>query len=171
MVSIKDVPPTELIEKTAEKLKKIPEIRPPEWARFVKTGRHKQRPPVKQDWWYTRAAAVLRTIAVKLGPIGVSKLRRLYGGRANRGHRPDKTLPGSGSIIRKILQQLEAAKLLKKEEKQLKKGRKITPKGISILEKTAGEIWKTQKPAGAKKKANAQQPAENVGEVKEVKQA
>ncbi len=27
---------------------------------FVKTGPNKDRPPMQEDWWYIRAAAVLR---------------------------------------------------------------------------------------------------------------
>ena len=62
MASIYDVDPTELIGKAAEKLKKVPEIQPPEWAKYVKTGMHKQRQPVEADWWYMRSASVLRAV-------------------------------------------------------------------------------------------------------------
>jgi small subunit ribosomal protein S19e len=61
---------SELIGKAAEALKKVDGIRPPEWAAYVKTGVHKERPPVQQDWWYRRAAAVLCAVQ-KLGPVGV----------------------------------------------------------------------------------------------------
>ena len=50
MTTMYDVTAQELILKAAEELKKIPEIKPPEWAPFVKTGMHKQRAPVKDDW-------------------------------------------------------------------------------------------------------------------------
>lgn len=136
-----DVPANELIEKISEKLKQINEIKPPEWAAFVKTGRYKERPPFKEDWWYVRAASVLRTI-YKLGPIGVSKLRRRYGGKKNRGVKPERFYKGSGSIIRKILQQLEKAELVKKEKKKIHKGRILTAKGKSLLDKTASELLK-----------------------------
>ncbi len=134
-----DVPVDELIEKVCEKLKQINEIKAPEWASFVKTGRHKQRTPVREDWWYVRASSVLRII-YKLGPIGVSKLRRKYGGKKNRGMKPEAFYKGSGSIIRKILQQLEKAELIKKVEKGIHKGRIITSKGKSLLDKTANEL-------------------------------
>ncbi len=144
MTNAFDVPADELIEKVAEKLKSMPEIKAPEWASFVKTGRHKERPPVKKDWWYVRAASVLRSI-YKLGPIGVSKLRRKYGGKKNRGVRPEIFYKGSGSIIRKILQQLELSELIVKKEVKRHKGRVATPKGKSLLDKTASELSKGMK--------------------------
>ncbi|MFC2136337.1 30S ribosomal protein S19e [Bacteroidota bacterium] len=120
----------ELIKKTAEELKKL--IHMPSWAPFVKTGTHKDRPPVDADWWYVRAAAVLRTIYL-VGPVGVSKLRVKYGGKKNRGMKPEKFTKGSGSVIRKVLQQLEEAKLIKQAKIKKHKGRVITPKGKSVL--------------------------------------
>ncbi|MBU4284405.1 MAG: 30S ribosomal protein S19e [Nanoarchaeota archaeon] len=149
MKDIYNVPQNELIEKTALELKKIPSIKPPAWAEFVKTGTHKERPPSRDDWWYVRAAAILRTTH-KLGPIGVSKLRAKYGGKKNRGVKPEKFYSGSGKIIRTILQQLEEAELVKKAEKGVHKGRIIAPKGISILDKTAAQI-SGKKPQAAQK--------------------
>ncbi len=140
-MGIYDVAKQELVLKTAEKLKDFKELQPPAWASFAKTGVHKERPPVQKDWWHIRAAAVLHTIR-KQGPIGVQKLRVKYGGRKNRGVQPDKFFKGSGNILRKILQQLEAAGLAKKEEKTLHKGRIITPQGASLLGKVSDAIMK-----------------------------
>ena len=139
MTSVFDAPSGELIAKVAEKLKKISEIKPPEWAKFAKTGAHKQRPPAQSDWWYIRAAAVLRAV-YKLGPVGVSKLRTKYGGKRNNGMAPEHFTKGSGNIIRKILQQLEKAELIKFVKTGIHKGRVIAPKGESLLDKTAIEI-------------------------------
>ena len=140
-----DVNPTELIIKTAEKLKDIPEMQAPEWARFVKTGHGRERPPVQGDWWHVRAAAVLRKLTLK-GPIGVNKLRVQYGNRKNYGMAPEHFVKASGSILRKILQQLEKAGLAKKAEKDAYKGRIATPQGIALLDKTAAELLKVRPP-------------------------
>lgn len=145
MATIYDVEPEELLEKTAEELKKIEDIKPPEWAIFIKTGAHKERPPIRKDWWYIRAASILRTL-YKLGPIGVSKLRKKYGGRKRRGHKPEEFRKAGGSILRKILQQLEKAELAKQAKRDLHKGRIITPKGKSLLDKIATKIKKGEKP-------------------------
>lgn len=138
---IQDVYPNDLINKAAEDLKKIEQIKPPVWSAFAKTGTHKQRAPVDNDWWYKRTAAVLRSVQL-LGPIGVSKLRTKYGGKKRRGHKPAEFRKGSGNIIRKVLQQLEKAGLIKFVEKGVHKGRIITPKGKSFLDKIAVQLSK-----------------------------
>jgi len=131
-MSMYDIPADKLIQKTAQELKKIQEIKAPSWACFIKTGSHKERPPTQEDWWYIRAASMLRKISI-LGPIGTNKLKRKYGGKKNRGHKPEKFYPGSGNITRKILQQLEKAGLLKQENIKNHKGRILTPKGKTLL--------------------------------------
>ena len=140
MPSIYDVPQNELIEKVAEELKKKPEIKPPVWAPFVKTGVHKERVPVSRDWWYIRTAAVLRSV-YKIGPVGVSKLRTRYGGKKNRGVKTEHFYRGSGNILRKALQQLETAGLVSKATAE-KKGRVVTPKGQAMLHRVALGIFK-----------------------------
>lgn len=152
MVTYHDVPVQEFIIALAEEFKKMPEMSPPEWAAIVKTGTHKERPPVDKNWWYMRTAAVLRTVAIK-GPIGVSKLRSKYGGKKNRGVRPSHTVKGSGSIARKILQQLQAAQLTKLDKKGVYKGRVITPAGLKLMNNIANSISKTDAPKPTKKEA------------------
>ena len=135
------VEPLKLIKKVASYLKENKVIEPPPWAMFVKTGVHKERPPQDPDWWYIRAAAMMRKLYIK-GPIGVSRLRKLYGGRHRRGHRPPKFARGSGAIIRKILQQLEAAGLVEKADK---KGRALTAKGRDLLDEAAAAILRSER--------------------------
>ena len=154
-----DVEQSELVIKAAKELKKLTELKPPEWAAFVKTGAHKERPPADKGWWYLRAASVLRII-YKLGPIGVSKLRTKYGGKKNRGVRPGTFYKSSGNILRKVLQQLEKEGLVKQLEKEQRKGRIITPKGKSFLDKIATQIAgprvkKAQPQAKEEKKSEA----------------
>lgn len=142
MTTIYDVDANLLIVKAAEELKKVKEISPPAWAPFAKTGVHKERPPADREWWYMRVASILRKI-YRQGPIGVAKLRTHYGGRKNRGMQAEKTFKGSGSIIRKSLQQLEKAGFAKNIEKGKHIGRQITPKGKSFLDKIAAQIKKS----------------------------
>ena len=149
MVSIYDVPPRELIEALAAELEKMPEMSPPEWAAYVKTGVSKERPPVESNWWFIRSAAVLRAV-YKYGPIGVSKLRTKYSSRKNRGTAPDRTFKASGNILSKILQKLEIVGFVKQVEVKAYKGRAITPKGISFVDKIAVKI---KKPYVARPKA------------------
>lgn len=145
MATIFDVSVNELLKEVAKELKNVPEIKPPVWSLFAKTGMHKERPPQEADWWYIRSASVLRKVRTH-GPIGVSKLRTQYGGKQNRGHKPERFQKGSGSVARKVLQQLEKAGLVKKTQVGKHFGRIATPKGISLLDKTAGKLYKA-KPA------------------------
>lgn len=141
MTHIQLVNPNELVDKIAEELKKQKLVQPLDWSKFVKTGRHKERLPDSPDWWYCRSAAVLRLLSQR-GPVGTQKLRTHFGGKKNRGHKPAHFYKASGSIIRKILQQLEKAGLTKQAEKGVHKGRILTPQGVSFLDKIAVELSK-----------------------------
>ena len=139
MGTIYNCDPAELTEKASEELKKFEAVKAPEWAIFVKTGVHKERPPANNDWWYTRTASVLRQV-YRYGPIGVSKLRNKYGGKKNRGMKPEHFYKGSGNIIRKILQQLEKSGFVKKEDSGVHKGKVITKEGKQFLDNIASTI-------------------------------
>src|SRR3989344_7301613 len=143
MVHILAVEPNKLIGKAAEELKKQNLVQPLDWAKFVKTGRHKERLPDNPDWWFHRSAAILRYIA-KLGPVGTEKLRTKFGSKKNRGHKPERFYKASGSIIRHILQQLEKSQLIKQAEKGVHKGRILTAKGTSLVDKIAVQIAKEE---------------------------
>ena len=106
MTTVYDVPADLLINRVAEELKNDSKVKSPEWVNFVKTGVHKERRPENPDWWYVRAAALLRRVYID-GPVGVNSLRTHYGGKKDRGSRPEKFRRGSGAIIRRALQQLE----------------------------------------------------------------
>jgi len=137
MVSAREVPADKFVERLKEELKKLKEISPPEWAKFVKSGPHRERPPQQEDFWYIRTASTLRRIYVD-GPVGIERLRSYYGGKKKRGHKPDHFRKASGNIIRKILQQLEKAGLVEK----VAKGRKITSRGQKLLDRIAYEVSK-----------------------------
>jgi len=133
MVSGKFVQPAKLIARLTEELKKVEEIKPTVWAKFVKSGAHRTRPPQHDDFWYTRSASVLRRIYLD-GPVGVERLRTYYGARKKRGFQPPKFKLAAGNSLRKILQQLEKAGYV---EKDAKGGRKITSKGRKFLDNAA----------------------------------
>lgn len=114
MTTVYDVPADLLINQVAEDLKKEGKVKSPEWVNFVKTGVHKERRPENPDWWYVRAAALLRRVYID-GPVGVNSLRTHYGGKKDRGSRPEKFRRGSGAIIRRALQQLEESGFIKRK--------------------------------------------------------
>ena len=128
------------ISALALKLKNMKEFEMPEWAVFVKTGMSKERPPENNDWWYVRAASILRKIYVK-GIIGTSRLRTEYGSKKNRGSKPEKFYRASGKIIRTVLQQATKAGIAE-HIKEKSAGRRTTKKGKEFLENVVLEINK-----------------------------
>ncbi len=137
-----EVPAGELINRLAKHLKEnVSDISPPPWSEFAKTGAHKERPPQNPDWWYVRCASLMRKLYVR-GPVGVSRLRVQYGGNVGKGNSPEHQVPAGGSAIREPLQQLQKAELVTVDGK---KGRKLTRQGITLLNRTAGEVAKELK--------------------------
>ncbi len=124
--------PVKFIPVLAETLKKIPEFEIPEWAMFVKSGVSRERPPVDNDFWYIRAASILRQMYIK-GVVGVGRLRTRYGSRKDRGGKHCVFRKASGKIIRVILQQAEAAGLVEKVDK-MQHGRRLTQAGRDLLD-------------------------------------
>jgi small subunit ribosomal protein S19e len=134
MVRVYDADANALIEKTAVKLKEMG-IKKPDFVGLVKSGSHAERPPQDEGFWYVRCASLMRQAYVN-STVGVQKMRRHYGGKKNRGVKPGKHVPAGGSTVRKAFQALEEAGLMEKSSE----GRKLTAKGMSLLDKTASEM-------------------------------
>ena len=134
-----DVPASQFIEKLAKYLREnVDEVQPPAWASVAKTGTHVEKQPQNPNWWYIRSASILRKVYVH-GPIGIEKLRADYGGRKDFGTKPEHAVKAGGSIIRKVLQQLEAAGFVQKAGSQ---GRKMAPRGRKLLQEVAEDLQK-----------------------------
>ncbi|MFB6283799.1 MAG: 30S ribosomal protein S19e [Halobacteria archaeon] len=136
MVTALDVPADDLIELVREDLEGKEDIEPPEWSRYSKTGTDRELPPEDADWWYRRTAAIFRKV-YKKGPVGVSKLKKMYGGKNRDGMSPSHHEDGSGSVVRTVLQQLEDADLV---ETKGKEGRVVSPEGQRYLDSKADEV-------------------------------
>ena len=134
MAGLYDIEAAVFIEKAAQEFKKSENIKIPEWATLVKTGAGRERVPENADWWYTRAASILRKVYMR-GPLGVKTLRMYYGNKKNRGVKPERFVKASGKIIRSILQQLEKEGLIEQVTKDVHKGRVVTAKGRSFADK------------------------------------
>lgn len=135
-MSVYDVPADKLINKVAIDLKENIKLEKPFWANFVKTGVSRERAPDNEDWWWIRAASILRKLYIRNKPVGVSRLRTVYGGRKNNGVAPEHFYKGSGKIIRTILQKFDEIGFTEK----IDKGRVITIKGRSYLDKISNSI-------------------------------
>lgn len=124
--------------KLAEALKKIPEFKKPGWVDFVKSGSAKERPISDDDFWFKRAASILRQI-YKNKSVGVNRLRTKYGSKKNRGMKPERFRRAGGKIIRTVLQQCDAAGFTEIQKpvrgvKSKKPGRILTKQGKDFLE-------------------------------------
>ncbi|MEM3227658.1 MAG: 30S ribosomal protein S19e [Candidatus Micrarchaeaceae archaeon] len=136
MSNVYDVKPSELVSAAAQALKE--KIKKKEYINYVKSGAGKERPPQSDDFWYTRSASLLRQIYIN-GPVGVGRLSTRYGSKKEHTVHRKHHVRAARGIIRDMLQELENAKLVKKE----KSGRIITPQGKSFLDKLATQIMKS----------------------------
>jgi len=140
MVSVLEAPTDELLKKVAEKLKSESAIVAPSWIAYTKSGAHAERKPQEKDFWHIRAASILRKLYIEKN-VGVGRLRTWYGRGKSYGCAPEHHVDAGGSIIRKVMQQLELAGYIKKE----KVGRTLTAKGRTLLDKTVMEFYKGEK--------------------------
>lgn len=139
MVHVKEVPADLLIEELAKYLEEnVKVVKPPVWSAFVKTGSVKDKVPESSNWWYVRAASILRKLYISDEPIGIGSFRNIYGGLKRRGSKPPHFRRSGSSITRNILHQLEAAGLVTKVGR---KGRVLSPKGRSILDNIANKAF------------------------------
>ena len=134
-----DVPANLLIDLTAKHLRdSFREIEPPVTMIYAKTGSHREDMPKNTNFWYVRCASLLRKVYLH-GPIGVAHLREQYGGLSRKGNVGKHKREAGGFSIRRPLEQLEKAGLVKTIDK---KGRVVTGKGAGLLDGLAGEILK-----------------------------
>ena len=135
-----------LIPALADLLSETKGMEATEWSSFVKSGASRERPPTQSNWWFLRAASILRKVA-REGPIGVTQLAQTYGGSQDNGAMPNTPGVASRNVIRTALQQLESVGLVEKVptkevdsedgKQQLYSGRRITSTGHKLLDSIA----------------------------------
>ena len=135
MAKVFDVPADIFISRLTQILKNE-EISVPDWAPFVKTGSHAEKPPQNSEWWYVRCASILRKIYFH-NPVSIKELRSMYGGAKPVGYGAAHHKDASGAIIRNAVHTLEKLGYIEKVEK---KGRILTKQGIKKLDVLATEI-------------------------------
>ena len=137
MAKVYDVPADILINRLSEILKNE-DIPAPDWAPFVKTGTHADKPPQNSGWWYVRCASILRKIYLH-GPVSVNELRSMYGGGRPVGYGAAHHKDASGAIIRNAIHGLEKLGLVVNIEKKCSI---LTKQGTKKLYVLATEILK-----------------------------
>lgn len=140
MTTLYDVPAEDLIEAVADRLEDESAIESPEWLEFTTTGTGRELAPDQDDFWETRAASLLRKVAVS-GPVGVGTLASSYGGTKQGSNRyqvrPPQKTDGSRNIIRTALQQLEELGYVQTAEGE---GRRLTAEGQAMLDDLADDV-------------------------------
>jgi small subunit ribosomal protein S19e len=142
MTTYHDVPADLLIAELATRLQSMDQVSAPEWADYVKTGSHRERPPVQADWWYVRSAAVFRKVGM-MGPIGANHMAQQFGGPKDRGVKQNRAVSGSRNIARTILQQLSACDLIISKHNlagTVNLGKILTGTGQSMLDDAAHAV-------------------------------
>lgn len=141
-MKVEEVCPTKFIDALSKKLKEEEKIPVPAEAEYIKTGHGKEQSPENPNWYFVRTASILRKLYIEelknpgrckhgLGSIWFS---RAYTTLKNNGHKPSHTVTGSKSLVRRILQSLEAANLVSQVPKG---GRKLTATGHQYLQEVA----------------------------------
>lgn len=142
MTTYNDIPADILIDGLVEKLSSLDSIVEPDWAAFVKTGTHRERPPTQDNWWTIRSAAILRKVAFK-GPIGTNHMAQEFGGPRDRGVKPNRAAAGSRNIARTILQQLSESGLIISSwntARTVNRGKILTPEGHKLMNDVAHSV-------------------------------
>ena len=98
MADIRSIEPGKYNKLLADALKESGDFPKPEWVDLVKTGASKMRPNIDADFWYKRAAAILRQLYIRK-VVGVQRLRSRFGGRKKRGMSPAEFRKAGGKII------------------------------------------------------------------------
>lgn len=137
MAKAYDIPADKLISKIAENLKKDKKLEPLPWIAFVKTGCHVDKIPQNKDWWYLRCASLLRKVYIH-GPVSISDLKSVYGGKKQIGYNLAHHKDAGGAIIRKALQQLESSGYIVKKAR----GRVLSDEGMKRIDRIATDLYK-----------------------------
>eukprot|EP01094_Clydonella_sp_ATCC50884_P013257 TRINITY_DN23536_c0_g1_i1.p1 TRINITY_DN23536_c0_g1~~TRINITY_DN23536_c0_g1_i1.p1 ORF type:complete len:147 (+),score=36.11 TRINITY_DN23536_c0_g1_i1:25-465(+) len=138
--TVKDVPADVFIKAYAAHLKRTGTIQLPEWVGYVKTAPYKELAPYDEDWFYIRAAAIARRLYIRRG-TGVGAFTKVFGGSSSRGVKSSRFARASPGVIRSVIQQLEAIKVVQKVPKG---GRQLTRTGRAELDRIASAIVNKQ---------------------------
>ena len=140
--TLKDVTAEDFIEAYAKHLKASGKLVPPAWAEYCKTGTAKELAPTNPDWYYVRAASLARRMYLSPAGTGVGALRKEYSCKKRKGVRPPRHAIAAGGLLRKMLIQLEAMKIVEKARINGRVvGRRLTSQGRCELDQIAKQVF------------------------------
>ena len=120
----------------AAHLKQEGKLNVPAWVGDVKTSSYKVYVPDNEDWFYVRAASIMRRLCKRTAGIG--SLTKVYGGKTRKMVKPAISTRASKNPNRKAVQALEALGWLKMGTK----GRVPTAEGINAVLNIADLVLK-----------------------------
>ena len=135
--TVRDVAADAFVKAYAQHLKRQGKLEVPKWVDYVKTSPAKELAPYDPDWFYVRCASIARKVYLRPN-TGVGALTKVYGSNFRRGARTEHFRRASGGILRYMLKQLEAIKVL--EHTADGKGRRISKIGMQDLDRIAGQV-------------------------------
>ncbi|MES1911179.1 MAG: hypothetical protein MHM6MM_003658 [Cercozoa sp. M6MM] len=139
-MTVKSVDAASFVEALAKHLKSTAKITPPAYVDLIKTGTHREMPPIDPDWFYTRAAAIARRIYVRKD-AGVGTLAKVFGDVKRNGVRRNHHRDAARGLIRNILKQLETADIVCKTRSGV---RRVSKNGQRELDTIAAQVPSTQ---------------------------
>ena len=135
--TVKDVPADLFVKAYAQHLKRQGKIEVPKWVDYVKTSVSKELAPYDPDWFYVRCASIARKVYLRPN-TGIGALTKVYGNNYRRGAKTEHFREASAGLLRYMVQQLEAVKVLEKTENG--KGRRISQIGQQDLDRIAAQV-------------------------------
>ena len=145
--TIRDVSAWQWIKAAAEQLKQEGKLFVPRCSEIVKTSHGRERAPQNPDWYYIRAAAVLRAIYLRPG-TGYGGLSKRFGNKKNRGSQPEITTKAARGLLHWACRSLEGLKLVTKGKES---GHIITKEGRKRADTIAFNVLIRRRPGTAKK--------------------
>ena len=126
----------------------------------MKTAVHKELAPYDPNWLFVRAAAVARKIYIRSSGLGVKALRSMFGSNGRNGTISSHRRISDGKIIRYSIKQLgkmgfvdlvvvQAEDDSGKRVQVATKGKQLTKKGRSEMDKIATQIYRKLHPRKA----------------------
>jgi len=139
--TVKDVSAELFVKAYAQHLKRQGKLEVPKWVDYVKTSVAKELAPYDPDWFYVRCASIARKIYLRPN-TGVGALTKVYGSNYRRGARTEHFRTANSGLLRYMVRQLEAIKVLEKTANG--KGRKISRIGQQDLDRIAAHVRSSQ---------------------------
>ena len=146
--TMRDVSAYKWIRAMAAHLKQSGKLFVPNCTELMKQSHGNQRAPENPDWYFYRAASVLRHVYIHPG-TGYGGLGKAFAIKKNNGSRPEKTVKATRGLLHWVCRSLEGLKLIAKGKA---KGRVLTREGRRKADAIAFNVKSGRKAVGAGKK-------------------